>query len=381
MIVTPLALVVVALKPFIHLRFGNMRSNRFGHFCADPEVYLLSKSNDTQGDRIIDVIGCPEPVCNLQIKRMWSRTFRITPGAWLWAAIDRALRFWTRGPSYRVPLYSLLHDYSKLLSAPPCLSFTDDEARLGQRLQQQLGIPLGARWICIHNRDEAFLDQTIGGNWAYHSYRNFSVQSVLLAAEELSRRGYFVIRIGSHAAERFSSTNPRIIDYAFSHLRSDFLDIFLMANCTAYIGSDSGVSSGPLIFRKPVYFINFSLTGIHGLTHFSPWPFITKHLVYKETQRPLSLRQMFEAGLYGVGESWKFEKAGVEVISNTQEEIRDLVIEVDERLRGRWQPKPEDEELQQRFWDIVRRYASPKMGDVKARIGAEFLRKHQYLLS
>lgn len=379
--VTPLALVVVAIKPFIHLRFGSLRSDRFGHFCADPEAYFLSKSNDTYGRRIIDVIGCPEPACNRQIKKMWSRTFRIMPGAWLWAALDKTLRFWTRGPSHTVALSGLLHDYSKLLSTPPCLFFTDDEIRLGRQLQQQLGIPLGARWICIHNRDEVFLDKTIGGNWAYHGYRNFSIQSMLLAAEKLSIRGYFIVRIGSHAAEKLPSRNSKIIDYTFSLLRDDFLDIFLMANCTAYLGSDSGVSSGPLIFRKPLYFINYSLTGIHALTHFSPWPFITKHLVYKETQRPLSLRQIFEAGLYGVGESWKFEEAGVEVISNTQEEICDLAIEADERLRGRWQPKPEDEELQQRFWDIVRRYASPKMGDVNARIGAEFLRKHRYLLN
>ena len=90
---------------------------------------------------------------------------------------------------------------------------------------------------------------------------------------------------------------------------------------------------------------------------------------------------MFEAGLYEADQSWKFEKAGVEVISNTQEEIRDLSIEAAERLRGRWQPQPEDEELQQRFWGIFQQYALPKMGNVKARIGAEFLRKHQYLLS
>jgi len=204
------------------------------------------------------------------------------------------------------------------------------------------------------------------------------------AVDELSRRDYYVLRMGAIVAEPLISTNPKIIDYATSSLRSDFADIYLLANCSAYIGSDAGISCVPLIFRKPIAFINVNLTLIDiFITQNSyPLPFITKRLWHKETQHFLSLRELFEIGLMGKARTDMFEEAGVEFICNTPEEILDLAVEVDKRLKGKWQPQPLDEELQQRFWDICRQYSPPDIqGGTKSRIGAAFLRKHVDLLN
>jgi putative glycosyltransferase (TIGR04372 family) len=118
------------------------------------------------------------------------------------------------------------------------------------------------------------------------------------------------------------------------------------------------------------------------MTCYNPWPFITKLLFHKGKNRFLSLREIFEYGLTSADQSFMFEAAGVEPICNTPEEIRTLAIEVDERMKGQWQPQPEDEELQQRFWDIFRQYTpKDRVGDIQARIGAVFLRKHVDLLN
>jgi len=90
---------------------------------------------------------------------------------------------------------------------------------------------------------------------------------------------------------------------------------------------------------------------------------------------------MFESGLAGTGEFQKFEEAGVDIISNTPEEICDLAIEVDERLRGQWQPHSEDEALQKHFWDIFYQNGSLREADnIPPPIGSKFLRQHRYLL-
>ena len=381
LITMPLVGSIVLIKPLIHFRFGNLRSERFGHFSSDVEVYLLIKE-ESPSLKCVDIIGCPEPVCNRQLQKMWGRTFRIAPFAWLWGRLEQELKKWTGGDHFSVPLLGHLYEYPLLFSTTPRLSFSEDEMRFGQELQQKLGIPLGAPWFCIHNRDSAYLEQFIGEqNWAYHDYRDFSPESMMLASEELVRLGYFAVRIGSHATEKLVTKNSHIIDYCFSSLRSDFLDIYLMAHCVAFLGSDSGISSGPLIFRKPCHIINFSLTLMNVLTHYNPWPFIPKHLFQKEEGRFLSLHEIFEAGLYKVSESQKFLDAGVEVISNTPEEIRDLALEADARIKGNWQEHPEDESLQDLFWEIFRRYASDKdLGNIKPCIGAAFLKQHQYLL-
>lgn len=71
----------------------------------------------------------------------------------------------------------------------------------------------------------------------------------------------------------------------------------------------------------------------------------------------------------------KFLDHGIEVISNTAEEITDLVVEMDERLKGTWQPIDEDEILQARFESI-----NESAGVRMPRIGAKFLRQNRQLL-
>ena len=246
-------------------------------------------------------------------------------------------------------------------------------------------MPPDARWICMHNRVSAYFTKKFGGDWSYHDYRNFDVQRMVSAAEELTRRGYYVVRVGSVQRDRMATDNPMIVDYASSPHRSEFGDIYLNATCAAYIGSDSGIASSQLAFRRPVSYINFSQSIVDVIPKQGCYwlPFIVKHLHHRGLGRRLSLREMFERGLFHAGDSGKFASADVSVVSNTPEEIRDLEIEVAERLFGSWAPAAEDEVLQRRFWEIVREYdpAIDVGSTATARIGAMFLRQHRYLLA
>ena len=110
-------------------------------------------------------------------------------------------------------------------------------------------------------------------------------------------------------------------------------------------------------------------------------PFVIKRLRYFDTGKFIGLREQF---LLGLGDEWTsagYDAAGVELICATPDEVCDLAIEVDDRMTGRWVGTAEDEALQRRFWDIMREVIPDFRGGViHARIGAAFLRKHQYLL-
>ena len=68
---------------------------------------------------------------------------------------------------------------------------------------------------------------------------------------------------------------------------------------------------------------------------------------------------------------------------NSPEEIRDLVVEMDERLSGNWKETEEDLLLQRKFWSIYREnikklnLEQPLIGKIKARFGAKYLRENQ----
>lgn len=376
----PIVLLVVALRPFVLVRFGTLISKRIGHFAADTEAYLCARDRVPIRSRIVDFIGCPEPVCNHQLYKMFRRTIHIAPFWRLWNIIDRACLFFTHTDTHHVKLYDRNEDYKYRIGTEPHLSFTDEERELGWKLLLKMGVPVGSKWVCIHNRDSSYIDKTFGGRSEYHDYRDFSIQSMMLAAEELSRRGYYVFRVGSVVAEKLVSDNPKIIDYASSSFRCDFLDVYLLGNSTFHLGCDSGISCVPMIFRQTVGLTNFSLL---SALRYMYSPFIYKRMWHKNKGRFLSMREIFESGLSYANKSYQYKRADVELICNSPQEILDFAVEIEDRLQGRWEENPEDEVLQKQFWNLYRQFVPSAVqgGNDHFRIGAAYLRKHIDLLN
>jgi hypothetical protein len=65
-------------------------------------------------------------------------------------------------------------------------------------------------------------------------------------------------------------------------------------------------------------------------------------------------------------------------VENTSEEIKDLVVEMDERIKGTWQSTPVDDELQRRFQALW--LPGEVDRECPVRIGTEFLRQNRHLL-
>ena len=388
MLTAPIVFVIWALRPLLLIRFGVFNANRIGAFATEAQGYLLKQKCKILRSRSADFVGVLGPISNLQLLKMLTRQIRVLPGAWLWLLLDRACLFWTRSSLHDANTHFSIDDWPQFLNYPALLHFTASEKLEGKILLEALGVTCDAPWVCIHNRDAEYLNLKLsasklapGKSWTYHNYRDFSAKSMVMAAEELAKRGYFVLRMGEVVAEPLISTDPKIVDYASTPHQSDFADIFLLANCAAYLGSDSGIFTVPLIFGKPTVIINFPLGSTAQLTHHSTFPFIPKHLWHRATKHRLGIREVFERKLLFAGESRVYEVAGVDVEDNTPEEICDLAVELDERLKGTWRPQVQDEQLQLQFWHIFRQHCPPEhIGSVQPRIGAAFLRQHMYLL-
>ena len=109
---------------------------------------------------------------------------------------------------------------------------------------------------------------------------------------------------------------------------------------------------------------------------------IVKHHSFLEENRELTLSEIFTHGVGFCMKTSDYETKGVDLIENTPEEIRDVTIEMAERLNDTWQEHPEDEALQQRFCELFptdavdARMGNPLHGEIRARFGAEFLRNN-----
>jgi len=374
-------LIVRALRPIVVIRFGALISESLGHFAMNTELFLCERDAGMHSRCTFDVFyNNSTQVCNLQLKKMWDRilpTFRFV------RVVGALNRFLPGAAHHVIPMPSDRDIHGLLERTRTHLSFTAEEERLGRAGLRELGIPEGSPFICFYARDSVYMDNWFpGGNWRYHDYRNCSIHNYVPAVEELTRRGYFAVRMGAIAKEALTIKNAMIIDYA-TNGRTDFLDIFLSGKCRFCLGSSGGVIAVPAIFRRPVAYAN-SVPLEYAHTWRASDLFIPKKLWFRQERRFFTFREILDSGVGKFLRSEQYERLGLEVIENTPEEVTALALEMDERLKGTWQTTEQDEELQRRFWEIFRRslisISQSLHGEIRSRIGTLFLRRNSALL-
>jgi len=380
----PLVVILVAilavisvrlLRPFKLIRFGPLISNRLGHFADNTEIFLSERELGMHGKGTIDIFYHGAPICNQQLATMWERVIPVAKTA---EYIYRLNQHIPGGNTHVIPWRKGDRDINGVFALTnPHLSFTKAEEEAGQGGLRNLGIPDGAPFVCLHSRDSAYLTKEYPDlDLSHHDYRDSTITNFLPAAKELVRRGYYIVRTGAAIVDPISESIPGIIDYATSD-RSEFMDIYLGANCSFYLGDSCGYHAIPMIFRRPLAIVNM-VPIEHAPTWMTDCPFIPKkHWSVKES-RALTFREILESGAGKYLKASQFQQAGIQVFENTPEEITATAVEMAERLAGSWQSSDKDEALQRRFWDLW----EPNELNHKftVRIGTEYLRQNVALL-
>jgi putative glycosyltransferase (TIGR04372 family) len=371
------------MKPWLLVRVGSLDSHRLGHFASNTELYLCEREAGINKpmQRSVDLFHMTQPICNQQLVIMWKRVLRVWP-AWLLVPIARVNRLIPGGAAHEVSNnIQSDRDVCNLLDRfLPHLQFTAEEDLRGEAGLRAMGIPSGASFVCLVVRDSAYLAvHQKEADFSYHNYRDSNIQNYVSAAEELADRGYFVIRMGANVHAPIDSPHPKVIDYATNSMRSEFMDIYLGAKCAFCISVGTGFDAVPLIFRRPIVYVNMVPVG-YFFTFRDQFLGIFKHHFAVRRERKLALSEILAAGVGFCLRASSYESSGVELIENSPKEIRDVVVEMAERLEGTWQPLKSDEPLQERFWEIFPTTAvdafegKPLHGVIRARVGSSFLR-------
>ena len=379
----PFLIIIRAIKPFFLVRFGILISSRIGHLAANTELYLCEK--DAGINKIkkshIDIFYLKyTPICNEYLVVLWKRIlhiwpkFIIHPIVWLNDKIPGGqIHIIGNNTQSDRDVHNLLDKYS------PHITFTLNEENEGIMKLQEIGIPKNSKFVCLLVRDSEYLSSHIkSNNWDYHNYRDCNIGNYYLVANELTKRGYYVIRMGVKVKNAFNSENRMIIDYATSGMRTAFLDVYLGAKCDFCISTSAGWDAIPLIFRKPILYAPIVPLG-YFFTFSKRFSAITKHHIDIKESRELSLNEIFERNVGFCLSSEDYYKNGVSLIENTPEEIRDLVIEFIDKNNNSWTEDVNDQKLHEIFWkkfpiDKLDSKGVPLHGEIKSRFGTSFLR-------
>lgn len=332
----PIVLILVLLFPVYKIKLLRLFSDRIGHYSTNTEL-LLRYLDSLEEKRTKYFFYISEaPLSNTQLHRMWKRVIPIIPCPNLASYID-CFMLYIFGRKYKDDMMKKFEtsdgccdsdgSFQKFL---PYLYFTRREIQLGTKLLTALGIPLGARWVCILVRDSGYLARHFPNqDWSHHFHRNANIQNYSKAALFLAEKGYYVLRMGKSVSQPFNVSHPNIIDYAKHPLQSDFGDLYLSATCAFFISTGTGLDAFVQGFRKPILFVNYA-PFYHQLTHWYPCRlFIFKKILDKKSGQFVLFKDVDKAMSTENNVKKMLEKFNWEIVENNEDEILEAVREME----------------------------------------------------
>jgi putative glycosyltransferase (TIGR04372 family) len=378
-------IVIRLIRPWILLRFGWLESEGIGHFSRPVEIYLSEADLGLHdpGQAGLDIWYLNKIVCNHVLKDKWSQVLTIWPRQ-IAGPIDRLNRFIPGGARHTLP-YRYIQERSTpwqnidlhhvLERTVPHLSFSASEEAIGVRALHDMGFCEQDDFVCFMVRDGAYFGEDHHLRW---QFRNTSPRVLMPAMEWLADLNCGVVRMGAKVSEALPASSPLIVDYAANGMRTELLDLFLIARCRFMVSTGTGVDALTTNFRRPLVHANVPQFGFED--ELGPSVIFTpKHFWSKTEKRMLTFDEIFQRGAHLYTLQAQYDESGIESVNNTPEEIVAVVSEMEQRVAGQWVGDDEDEILQNRFraiWPL-----RPNSRPLQARIGAEFLRERREWLT
>ncbi len=262
---------------------------------------------------------------------------------------------------------------------PALLSLSKEDSNCGWQSLKKLRIPEGAWFVCLHVRESGWTDSKSSRS---EEFRNSDINTYIPAIKTITNAGGWVFRMGDSSTTPLPKL-PQVIDYAHSDLKSDWMDVFLCAQCRFIIGTASGLYTVAVAFGKPAVLTNF-LPAYAAYSTSAKDIFLPRLCFSKDENRYLTFKELFSPPVGIMGSQHCYDKANLIVERNTPKEIEELIEEMLDRLSGKLKYTDEDEFLQGQLRRLSAECGRVYGDDgvlINGRIGKKFLRKHSSLLT
>ena len=259
---------------------------------------------------------------------------------------------------------------------PPLLQLTADHSMRGMETLKSIGVQEDAWFATLHVREGKF-----GEHRLVEPCRDSDPKTYFEAIASITNRGGWVVRLGDSSMSPLPSM-PRVFDYANSVLKCDWMDVYLCAAARFMVGTSSGPATISRVFGVPIAMTNFLPSAalylsIHDL-------FLPKLMRRRVGGSMVPFAHQMSLPLSACESDGMFTNLyGVEIISNTAQEIRELVEEMMDKLDGSLSITANDDNLQKRFKSMTAEYETlPGLPgfELQCSIGDKFLRRHTNLL-
>jgi putative glycosyltransferase (TIGR04372 family) len=374
----PVVFIFYLLRKSVVVEFVLPNVTLFGHLALEPEKVLsniASHGSRSVGDPkrvLIWSLGKSREQVNKALVKIWRRELFVLPSA-IVDAMHRASK-WLPNFEMRVLQFDKLHENDHVLDfCDSHLKFSASEIEMGEKYLRQVGIKPDTPYICLVVREAAWAPPTTGPS-SSGTLRSRSFEDFLSAAEALADRGVAVIKLG--AAGTFQTAGTKIIDYANSTEKSEFLDVYLPSHAKCVISTMSGPDAVALVGRVPVLYVDIAQYSLcFAGTHLVTW--VPARLISQKLGRAMSLSEAFETGAGRFLGATLFEQAGITIEQSSSEQIRDYCLGFYESLSS---PKSDCEQMQgryrEKFHTLLSKNSVAKLAPLNSSLSPLFLEKY-----
>ena len=325
-------LCLTAIRPFKEVRIGFLEAGALGHLALNLDLFFRRKQLGIFPINALYIFFVYN-AANRQLLKMYSREVTIFESRHigrlfsLFAILNT--RFYQR-------LDMSSNEYCEYQKTYCQIAFTQAERTLGRLSLLNMGIKDDDWFVCIFARDPIHYKKVYGYLESPMTFRDSDIDTYVEAAKFIVEQGGYVLRMGMDVEKRFAFQHERVIDYALSH-RSDFMDVYLTANCKIYIGTASGGSDMARIFDKFHLALNWTLVG------WAPGGkneiYMPKTLCNRRTGKQVKYEEALSlTSKWIISLDFNVEKALVdieaELVSNSPQQILAATKELMERVSG-----------------------------------------------
>ena len=366
-VIIPFLLILLFLRIFFKFNIVELETRAIGHFSLPVEIFLCEIHHKKINNKILYIWFPNRKISNYFLYKKWSEIINVGPRFILEKIFYLSNRFnflrklflseyrhWKTEDNI-IGNWQISDIHNVLEKTSPRIIFSEEEDTLGKKFLKKICVEKN-KYICFFSRTadyRSIMSNSFGNEPP--SIRNSSIYTQLKGIENLCKKDFTAIRMSKYDLNNpLNSKNPRIYDYAYSDHKSDFLDIYLLFNCSYMVSTSSGIDLVPKINRKKVLLVNF--TDMPTVHHLNYTPIILpKKIINFTSKKNISYKEVFKKNLLNAHITKKqLNNLGYYYLDNSENEIYDAINEMHEHVINK--SELNHFELNDKFWDLYEDY-------------------------
>ena len=374
--------ILIRLISFFYLvRIGRFRSDKIGHLSLEYEIYLEEKKRgiNLPSKRYVDIFFREYTICNHFYYNLRKKDFIIFPNL-IFRELWLITKFLNNSEKFICDRKVTDTDINYILDeTKSCIILSNEIVRSNMKLLYERGLGQNQKIVLLHLRDIAFR-----GYNEFTDYKNiYKIDNYIKSVRYLIDLGYYVIRTGARSNAPIKINSKNFLDYPFSNIRTEELDVVIASQCNFCISSGSGFDGLVRSFRKPVLFTNF-LPISHFISQSKYNMSIFKHIVDGATGEKLSFKELDRLSMINCFDGRKYKIKNLYVKENTEEEIFEALFEFIEYLSKNFNIKTNriyDEQIKKTYYNFEKDKSVKLHKKINSLIAPSFLKRNSHFFS